>query len=117
MQPIGLLEKALNIRAQYHKVLASNVANVETPNYKEKDIDFVKALESSMSDSQQGIGGIKVTEKEDHDGLNSVDGNTVNMEDQVVRLTENNLYFNSLTKIVSRKFATIRYIITEGKGG
>lgn len=40
MEVTAILEKALNIRAQYHKVLSGNIANVETPNYKEKDIDF-----------------------------------------------------------------------------
>ena len=113
MEVLSLVEKALNIRAYYHKVLAGNVANVETPNYKEKDIDFNRALDSNMRKSED----IEVKEKTSHDDFNSTDGNTVNMEDQVVKMTENNLYFNSLTKIVTRKFATMRYIITVGKGG
>ncbi|HEY3277584.1 MAG TPA: flagellar basal body rod protein FlgB [Syntrophorhabdaceae bacterium] len=113
MEVLGLVEKAMNIRAFYHKVLAGNVANVETPHYKEKDIDFNRALETNM----RKVEDIQVGEKEDYNGLNSTDGNTVNMEDQVTKLTENNLYFNSLTKIMTKKFAVMRYIITEGKGG
>ncbi len=113
MEVFSLVEKALNIRAHYHKLLAGNVANVETPNYKEKDIDFLRTLESNIQRTED----IKVSEKEEYDGLNSVDGNTVNMEDQVVKMTENSLLFNSLTKIMTKKFATMKYIITEGKGG
>jgi flagellar basal-body rod protein FlgB len=113
MEVLGLLEKALNIRAHYHKILAGNVANVETPHYKAKDIDFSRALESNM----RRVEDIQVQEKLEQDGLNATDGNTVNMEDQVVKLTENSLLFNSLTKIVTRKFATIRYIVNDGKGG
>jgi len=113
MEVLGLLEKALNIRAHYHKILAGNVANVETPHYKEKDIDFVRSLDLNM----KRIEDIEVKEKAEQDGLNTTDGNTVNMENQVVKMTENSLYFASLTKIMTKKFATMRYIITEGKGG
>ena len=112
MEILGLVEKALNIRAYYHKVLAGNVANVETPHYKEKDINFSDALQSSMNKVED----IRVTEKTDYDGLNSSDGNTVNMETQVVKLTENSLYYNSLVRVISKKFATMKYVINEGRG-
>jgi flagellar basal-body rod protein FlgB len=112
MEMFNLVEKALNIRAFYHKILAGNIANVETPNYKEKDIDFNQALESRITNAQD----IKVLERAEYDGLNSSDGNTVNMENQIVKLTENNLYFNSLVRVISKRFASMRYAISEGKG-
>jgi len=112
MELVNLVEKALNIRAHYHKILAANVANVETPNYKEKDIDFNKALQSKMGNAHE----ISIIEKADYGGLKSADGNTVNMENQVIKLTENNLYFNSLVRVVSKKFASIKYAISEGRG-
>jgi len=37
------------------------------------------------------------------DGVNSTDGNTVNMEDQITRMTENNLYFTSLARVITKK--------------
>jgi flagellar basal-body rod protein FlgB len=112
MEITNLIEKALGVRAYYHKILAANVANVETPNYKEKDIDFVKTLESRIRGSQD----VKIEEKTEYDGLNSADGNTVNMENQIMRVTENNLYYNSLVRVISKKFAAMRYAINEGKG-
>jgi len=112
MEVIGLVEKALNIRAHYHKVLAGNIANVDTPHYKEKDIDFTKELESRIHNSQN----IKIIEKTEQEGTGSIDGNTVNMENQIVRVTENNLYYNSLVRVISKKFAAMRYVISEGKG-
>ncbi len=113
MEVTDLVEKALNIRSFYHKVLASNVANVETPNYKEKDVDFNAALRERMT---KGTEDIKVTEKTEYNGLNSSDGNTVNMEDQIMKITENSLYFNSLARVISKKFALMKYIIREGRG-
>ena len=112
MGVVDLVEKALGVRTHYHKILAANIANVETPNYKEKDIDFVKTLENRM----RGSNDIRIEEKNEYDGLNNTDGNTVNMENQIVRVTENNLYYNSLVRVISKKFAAMRYAISEGKG-
>ncbi len=111
MEIIGLVEKALNIRAHYHKILAGNIANVDTPNYKEKDINFNKELESRIRGAQD----IQVTEKTEQDGYASTDGNTVNMENMIVKVTENSLFFNSLVHVVSKKLSTMRYVINEGR--
>ena len=113
MEVIGFVEKALNIRSQYHKVLAGNIANVDTPNYKEKDINFSKELESNIRRAQD----IKVSEKTEQEGAGSIDGNTVNMENQMVKVTENSLFFNALIHVVSKKLSAMRYAINEGRGG
>lgn len=112
MEIIGLLEKALDIRAYYHRILASNIANVETPGYKEKDIDFRKELDG-MTESPADI-QVKVKSTTDG-GIAAVDGNTVNMEDQIVKMTENTLMFNSLVQMINKKFSMIRYAINEGR--
>jgi len=109
---LNLVEKALNIRAFYHKIISSNIANVETPNYKEKDIDFQEAMEKHLSNPND----IEVKEKiDDDEGSNSIDGNTVNIEEQMVRLTENSMLYNSLVHLISKKFSMMRYLINEGR--
>ena len=42
-------ETALSLRAQRQELLASNIANADTPNYKARDIDFASALHSAMA--------------------------------------------------------------------
>lgn len=42
-------ETALSLRAQRQELLASNIANADTPNYKARDIDFASALQSAMA--------------------------------------------------------------------
>jgi len=111
MEIVDMLEKALNIRAVYQRVLASNIANVETPGYKEKDIDFKAELARSMS----GPGTVEVKEKETADGVTSIDGNTVNMETQIVKLTENALMFNALVQSITKQFSRMLYAINEGR--
>ena len=111
MTTMNLIEKALNIRAFYHRVIAGNLANVDTPGYKEKDIDFKAELGKKMS----GIGGIEVRERADCDGIGTIDGNTVNMENQMVKLTENQLMFHSLVQVATKKFSLMKYLISEGR--
>jgi flagellar basal-body rod protein FlgB len=111
MEVTNLLERALNIRAQYHKVLSGNIANVETPNYKEKDINF-------QSEIQRNIGSqnnVDIRESTDGDVIGSIDGNTVNMENQIVKMTENHMLFTSLVQVISKKFSMMRYVINEGR--
>jgi flagellar basal-body rod protein FlgB len=105
------IEKALNIRAFYQRVISGNIANAETPGYKEKEIDFSKELEKKMVNTQD----IEIKEKADYDGIASLDGNTVNIEGQIVKMTENSLLYNALVQVVVKKFSLMRYAINEGK--
>lgn len=111
MEVTNLLERALNIRAQYHKVIAGNIANVETPNYKEKDIDFQSEIQRNISSR----GNVDIRESSDGDVIGSIDGNTVNMENQIVKMTENHMLFTSLVQVISKKFSMMRYVINEGR--
>jgi flagellar basal-body rod protein FlgB len=111
MAVFDLVEKALDIRAFYHKIIAGNIANAETPNYKEKDIDFSKELEKRV-----GVAGdIEVKERADYDGIPGLDGNTVDVERQVVKMSENSMLYNALVQVVVKKFSLMRYAINEGK--
>jgi flagellar basal-body rod protein FlgB len=118
MDVMNLIEKALNIRTSYHKVISGNIANVETPGYKEKDMDFKKeidrAVHSGMSGNITG-GSVEVTENRQNDGLTSIDGNTVNIEDQIVKLTENQVMYHSLVQVAAKRFSMMKFLISEGK--
>lgn len=111
MEIVGLLEKALNVRAFYHKILAANMANVETPGYKEKDIEFEAELDRSLGSTRD----IEVREKADAGGATAIDGNTVNMENQIVKLTENTVMFHAFVQLINKKFSMMRYVINEGR--
>ncbi|MCX7965782.1 MAG: hypothetical protein N2596_04070 [Syntrophorhabdaceae bacterium] len=111
MDVIDFVEKALNIRSFYHKIIAGNIANAETPHYKEKDIDFQKELEKQLS----GIKTFDVVEKTENEGISTLDGNTVNIESQMVKLNENSMVYSALVHLISKKFSIMRYLINEGR--
>jgi flagellar basal-body rod protein FlgB len=118
MDMIGIIEKALSIRTSYHKVISGNIANVATPGYREKEMDFRKEIGRAIhSGANSSIinSGIEVTEKPDNEGLSSIDGNTVNVEDQIVKLTENQVMFHSLIQVAAKRFSMMKFIISEGR--
>lgn len=117
MDVIDLIGKALNIRSSQHKVISGNIANVETPGYKEKNVDFKKEMNRAMRSGLSSASGmdIEITESPDNDGLPSIDGNTVNVENEMVKLTENQVMYHSLVQIAAKRFSMMKFLISEGK--
>ena len=56
-QHVSVYSQALNLRTQRHQVLASNIANADTPNYKARDFNFTTAMQNALSRRAQ-VGGI-----------------------------------------------------------
>lgn len=55
-------ELALGLRSQRQQVLASNIANADTPNYKARDIDFSSAMQGALARTQPPAGALKQTQ-------------------------------------------------------
>ncbi|HOV91235.1 MAG TPA: flagellar basal body protein [Syntrophorhabdaceae bacterium] len=111
MDVFDIMEKALNVRSYYHKIIAGNIANAETPGFKEKDIDFHIELEKQLSGAKQ----FNIIEKTENDGISSPDSNTVNIETQMVKLNENSMMYSALVQLITKKFSMMRYLINEGR--
>ena len=89
-QALGVHEQALNVKSQRLEVLAQNIANADTPNYKSRDIDFKAVMKETQL---QGVamqatnkGHFAVGQELNPDGMRyripfntSFDGNTVEM--------------------------------------
>jgi len=118
MQIVDLIGKALSVRAFYHKLVSANIANSQTPGYKSKEIDFRAELDKragSAGRAARDAKDYKVTENESGQGLVKLDGNTVTLETETVRLTENQLMYQALVQLASKRFSMMRYLIGEGK--
>ena len=112
--------QALRIRDQRQQVLASNIANADTPNYKARDLDFKAALQGALQGSSV-YGGTKLdTTSPGHLAGNpglaaeagllyrtpaqgSVDGNTVNMDAERAAFADNAIHYEfNLTRITQQ---------------
>jgi len=114
-QYLGFHEKALSLRAQRQELLASNIANADTPNYKARDIDFNSALQGALA-SKGGAASPLATTNNGHVGRGapsgdmlangtpvlyrgvvqgSVDGNTVDMDVERNQFADNGLRYEA----------------------
>lgn len=102
------LERYLDLLSVRQKLVASNIANVDTPGYKAKDIDF-------QSEFRNALGGSS-PRPEDVPGLRAKnDGNNVNLDREARLLSENAIRFNLASQLLRSHYRAIKTAIQEGK--
>lgn len=104
----GLHGTALALRSQRLALLASNIANAATPNYKARDIDFNKALEAATSgngtnvdQAARGALGYRVPLEA------SLDGNTVELSTEQTQFAENAVKYRTTLSFLEGRIGTI----------
>lgn len=125
---LGFSQKALNIRVYRQELLASNIANADTPHYKARDIDFKSALGTALSARSQDSAGLARTnsrhllgeETSPHAGAlkyrteyqSAVDGNTVDMDVERGAFAENALHVEALLTFLRGSLRDLQTAIT-----
>ena len=110
-----LLEKMLDVSSVKHKVIANNIANVNTPGYKKMEVSFADQLEKALNkDSMNKFDTLQpkiVISKEDSSETVRNDGNNVDIDKEVSSLVKNTLSYNIYTQLLSKKFEGIKSAI------
>ena len=126
-------ETALSLRSQRQTVLASNIANADTPNYKARDVDFSAALQGAMARSgpvqtmnttavkhfpapRQDAGTLADGTPLQYRGIvqGAVDGNTVDMDVERNQFADNALRYEAGITLIN---AQIKGMMTAIQGG
>ncbi|MCP4752272.1 MAG: flagellar basal body rod protein FlgB [Proteobacteria bacterium] len=128
---LDLLEKNMALRSRRNSMIASNIANRETPGYRAQDLVFEKELLQAFHSDRPGplqtsdprhFDGVKREPIEQVEGqqINSfnpdprMDGNTVNLDKEMAKLAENQLMYQAATRALNWKFHLLKSAITEG---
>ena len=116
---LGVHDKALVVRSHRAELLASNIANSDTPGYKARDIDFKSALENAQAAGSQTGNGLKVTHSKHIQVASapagvetlyrvpnqaSLDGNTVDSQMEKSAFAENALRYQASLTFLDGKF-------------
>ncbi len=112
---LGIHEQALGFRAQRAEVLANNLANADTPNFKARDLDFASVLAAQADKSQHGTFAMATTQSQHiamaDPGLNyrvptqpSIDQNTVDEQIEQSNYAENAVQFQASFTLLNAKF-------------
>ncbi len=100
------LERALDARLQRQNVLAGNLANVDTPEFKPKDVDVKKLVEGTATEESAVVDAPKA--------LAGIDGNGVDLDKTLVTLAENAVQYGAAAKAAQKKLAILRYVASDG---
>ena len=129
-QTISLLERFLDLRSLNQRVLGSNIANMDTPNYKAVELEVAEEM-NRKKESNPGLSLVRTHVNHlpvKHQAMNRVklktakapdfslrgDGNTVDIDRTMGRLAKNSLLFNAATQLISSKFKGLKNAM---KGG
>lgn len=123
---LGFHQRALGLRAYRQEVLASNIANADTPHYKARDLDFKASLQGAMG-GKGGMGGplelARTAPRHLPAGGNapagarllyrtetqsSVDGNTVDMDVERAAFAENALQYEASITFINGMLRTLQ---------
>jgi len=100
----------MDLLSARQKLVASNIANADTPGYRTKDVDFRSELLGAIHGNTPAV--VEVEGLATHN-----DGNNVNIDREARLLAENAIRFNVASNLVRSQLRMIRMAITEGKNG
>lgn len=112
---LGVHAEALQLRARRGEMLASNLANADTPNYKARDLDFRNVLNEAQAATalstthaghirtQGGSGSVQAMYRVP--GQPSLDGNTVDTQMEQTKFAENAVRYRTSLRFLSGKIS------------
>lgn len=129
---LGIHEQALLLRARRNEVLAVNIANADTPNFKARDVDFRAALAAAGSngssltmaqtqgahinaEGNRGVSPLEAQLKYRLPNQPTLDGNTVETHIEQAAFAENALEYQASLQFLGGKFASLKSAITGGR--
>lgn len=100
------LERYMDLLSARQKLVASNIANADTPGYRTKDLDFQSAFRSALGATAQPVevAGLAVRN----------DGNNVNIDREARLLAENGMRFNLASNLLRAQIQAIRAALQPG---
>ncbi len=127
-----LLQRTLDLRSARQRVIASNVANEETPGYRASELTFTDQLQSAQKGrlpivlaatqsrhfgmrGPQGVQAVTGRLSEVPAGDLPLDANSVNLELEMAKLSENAMQYNAAATILAAKFRGLLSAIREGR--
>ena len=122
---VNILDKAADAANLRNELLTNNIANVSTPNYKRKDLDFEsvlqgefageKNLSKAVKKANQNLETLDAQVYTDNASLSyRLDGNNVDINTEEARLAENQIKYQALVDLMNQEFARYNTVLSSG---
>lgn len=124
---INMLEKALDYSSVKQQVISQNIANVDTPNYKSKEVlPFKTILNKEIGEQVTAkvtnnkhipfpVSNSEYVKIVKSDTRYNESNNGVDMDLEMSKMAENQIYYNALVERLNGKFQTLQNVIKGGK--
>jgi flagellar basal-body rod protein FlgB len=130
---LDLMGQTLSLRLKRHANIAANLANMDTPNYKVKDLAFEQVLQDALPVSEGRL-AMRATDPRHlpvrnvqqayaRAGKNVVEGvygqdekgqDVLDIDQEMTKLVKNHLLYNATIQILAKEFEKLKYAISEG---
>jgi len=125
----NLLAKVMALRARNAEVISSNIANIDTPGYKARQVTFMDQLQEAIGESDdlplvktnkahlpvsRSISEVEPLIQTQESSLAGFDQNTVDLDHEMAALAENNLNYNAAVQMLRKKMNILKNAIVEG---
>ena len=126
---VGVLSHALDYRSANHSVISGNLANIDTPGYKPKELNFDQELRRAVEgggislkktdpkhfpQSTAGLYGGKGSHSIETREKDISESSQLNIDKEMAKMVQNNLLYEASAKLLSKKFEGLRLAI-EGR--
>ena len=117
---IDEFSRLMTYERQRHEVFAGNIANLDTPGYRPKDLErandgsFQAALATTNARHLQSDADAAAVRTVDAPGSTGLDGNAVSLEQEMVKMQINRIRYEAAAKLVSGSLADLHYAAGDG---
>jgi flagellar basal-body rod protein FlgB len=108
---LNLLSQVLSTASLRHKIIAQNVANVNTPGYRRLEVVFEDAMAKALAQPGTGDAAHVTPRVVVADGPERVDGNTVDIDREMNDLTRNALLYQAAAQVLTSRLGQVRTAI------
>lgn len=119
---VNVMGKAADAAWQRNELIANNIANVDTPNYKRQDINFEAQLRRALGESRYEsvdakvghLSSDKLEARVYTDSANfsyRVDGNNVDIDTENVELASNQIKYNGIMTSINQEFSNLKIVM------
>ncbi|KAA6464416.1 flagellar biosynthesis protein FlgB [Acidobacteria bacterium AB60] len=109
---LQLLQGYVDVASQRQQLIVSNMANLDTPGYHTKDLDFHAALRRAVSGGDEGV--LQPVSQEVSGLMERPDGNNVNLDRESLLLSQTQLQYQMGVQLIKSEFHRLLSAIKEG---
>jgi flagellar basal-body rod protein FlgB len=128
-EDLDLASKVLDLQMERQNLVSANLANIRTPNYKPRRIEFEKELQSALNTDGQGkLTLTSAAHMPTEFNANTFEGNmyaefkprviygqdSVDLDKEMALMSKNALMYNTITTVVKKDFGDIQKVIADG---